>query len=418
MDIKREAATKPIWRKYWYILPIIVLLLLIWSLRDVFSDASYFVEREKLVTATVEQGKFQVNVRASGLLKPAEFRWVASQVAGRVEQVLVKPGAKVEKGQLLVQLFNPELLRERDKVQWELAANKAENHAALVSMESQLVDLENVVIAAEYDYQAAKLKLDAETELIAQGNATVSQLDYKRSQLAVDQQLQFWKAQQQKTKKMKDKLAATETAQNARISLIENNLQRMQQQVEALAIRAQQSGVVQQVSLELGERAQVGDSVALIADQQKLFAELQVPEVRIQDISLGQLVVIDTRNSEIIGKVSRIDPAVTAGMVQVDVQLADKLPADARPELTIDALIEISNIEQTLFVKRPMFAPRHSTTGIYKLVKQGNFASKIPVKLGQSSVNKIQIESGLQVGDEIIISDTSDWQEHQTVMVN
>lgn len=418
MDIKREVVHKPILLKYWYLFPIIAVLWLVWSYRDVFSDASYFVEREKLVTAKVEQGTFQVNVRASGLLKPAEIRWVASQVAGRVEQVLVKPGAQVEQGQLLVQLSNPELLREREKVQWELAANKADNHAALVSMESQLLDLENVVIAAEYDYQAAKLKLDAETQLIAQGNATVSQLDYKRSQLAVDQQLQFWQAQQQKTKKMKAKLAATQTAQQARINLIENNLQRMQEQVDALAIRAQQTGVVQQVSLELGERAQVGDSVALIADQQKLFAELQVPEVRIQDIVLGQLVVIDTRNSEIIGKVSRIDPAVTGGMVQVDVQLTDELPVDARPELTVDALIEISNIEQTLYVKRPMFAPRNTTTGLYKLVEQGGFARKTLVKLGQSSVNKIQIESGLQVGDEIIISDTSDWQDHQTIMIN
>lgn len=285
-------------------------------------------------------------------------------------------------------------------------------------MESQLVDLENLVLAAEYDYQSAKLKLDAETQLVKQGNATVSQLDYQKSQLAVKQQLQFWRGQQKKLEQMQSKLAATKTAQQARIGLLENNYQRIQEQVDLLNVRALQTGVVQQVSLELGEQASIGASVALIADQRKLFAELQVPEVRIQDIVLGQKVTLDTRNNEIAGEISRIDPAVVAGMVKVDVKLANNLPSDARPELTVDALIEISHIEETLYVKRPMFAPKHSTAGLYKIDEQGSLAKRTSVKLGQSSVNQIQVKSGLNQGDEIIISDTSNWQDHDTILIN
>lgn len=418
MDIKRQAKPKTTWRKWLIVLPFMAIVVAVYSFKDYLGEASYFIDRDKLVTAKVELGSFQVNVRATGLLKPAEIRWVASQVSGRVEQVLVKPGAYVTRGQLLVELSNPELLRELDKVKWELAASKADNHAAYVSMESQLVDLENLVLAAEYDYQSAKLKLDAEKQLVAQGNATVSQLDYQKSQLAVKQQLQFWRGQEKKLKQMNSKLAATKTAQQARVGLIENNYQRIQAQVAMLQVRALQDGVVQQVSLALGEQARVGASVALIADQQKLFAELQVPEVRIQDIVIGQQVTLDTRNNEIVGEVSRIDPAVVGGMVKVDVKLSDALPSDARPELTVDALIEISRIEETLYVKRPMFAPKFSTTGLYKLIEQGSLAQKTPVQLGQSSVNQIQIKSGLSRGDEIIISDTSHWQDHETILIN
>jgi multidrug resistance efflux pump len=418
MDIQRKADPKPLWKKYGVILAVLILLIGTYSLRNVLGNASYFIERSAVVTAKVEQGDFRVNVRATGVLKPLNIRWVSSQVSGRAEQVFVKAGAEVNEGDVLVQLSNPELHRNLEKARWELEAKKAESHVAFVMLESQMVDLENSVLSAKYSYQSAKLKLDAETELLAQGNATVSALEYQRSQLTVKQQMQFWHAQQQKTEKMKANMAATKIAQQARIGLVENNYQRVKEQVAALQVRSSTSGVVQQVSLELGERAQVGDSVALVADQKTLFAELQVQEVRVRDIALGQLVTIDTRTSEIIGEVTRIDPAVKSGMVLVDVKLISDLPAEARPELTIDGLIAISHIENALYVKRPVYAPRYTKVALYKLSQDQQFASKFSVGLGQSSVNKIQIVEGLMLGDEIIISDTSNWQEHQEIKIN
>jgi hypothetical protein len=129
-------------------------------------------------------------------------------------------------------------------------------------------------------------------------------------------------------------------------------------------------------------------------------------------------VTIDTRTSEIIGEVTRIDPAVKSGMVLVDVKLVSDLPTEARPELTVDGLIAISNIENALYVKRPVYAPRYTKVALYKLSQDQQFASKNSVGLGQSSVNKIQIVEGLMLGDEIIISDTSNWQEHQEIKIN
>lgn len=418
MDTVRAVKAKPLWRKYWYVLPVVATVFIGYSFGNFMGGASYIVEKETLVTAKVERGKFKVNVRATGALKPLNIRWMSSQVSGKVEQVHVKPGAYVNKGDILIQLSNPELHRELEKARWELQANKAESHASYVGLESQLVDLENTVVAADFNYQTAKLKLDAETELMEQGNATVSALDYQKSQLAVKQQKQYWLAQQEKVIKMKANMQATKLAQQARTGLVDNNYQRMLDQVDALQVKASTSGVVQQVSLELGERAHVGDSVALVADQGSLFAELQVQEVRARDVVVGQKVIVDTRTSEVIGEVKRIDPAVIAGMVQIDVHFTEKLPSEARPELTVDGLIEVTSIDNALYVKRPMFAPKNTKVDLFKLTENQQFALKSPVNLGQSSVNKIQIVSGLSIGDEIIISDTSDWQEHQQIMIN
>jgi len=418
MDTIRTKAKTPIWRKYWYVIAGIVLLGATYFFKSMVGNASFIVEKNMLVTAIVKQGSFKVNVRASGVLKPEDIRWVSSQVSGRVEQAFVKAGAIVSKGQILMQLSNPELHRELEQARWEFEAKKAENHAAFVALESQLLDLKNSVVEADYSYQGSKLKLDAETVLFEQKNGTVSALDYQRSKLEVKQKMQSWQSQKQKVVKMEANLLATQTAQQARLGLVENNYLRIKDQVASLAVKATTDGVVQQVSLVLGEQAQVGGSVALIADQKSLFAELQVQEIKVSDIVLGQTVMVDTRTSKITGEVIRIDPAVNAGMVQVDVKLTSALPNEARPDLTVDGLIEISNIDNALYVKRPVFAPKHSKTGLFRLTKDEQFAQKQTVALGQSSVNQIQILSGLIVGDEVIISDTSDWQEHQEIMIN
>lgn len=418
MDTIRAKAKTPIWRKYWYLFSVVILISVTYFFKGVVGSASFIVNKSELVTATVKQGTFRVNVRASGVLKPADIRWISSQVSGRVEQAFVKAGATVSKGQVLMQLSNPELHRELEKARWEFEAKKAENHASFVTLESQLVDLQNSVVAADYSYQGSKLKLDAEAQLFKQHNGTVSALDYQRSQLEVKQKMQQWQSNIQKVTKMKANLLATKTAQQARLGLVENNYLRVKDQVASLAVKATTDGVVQQVSLALGEQVQVGGSVALIADPKSLFAELQVQEIKVGDIALGQTVVVDTRTSEIFGEVIRIDPAVNSGMVQVDVKLISALPKEARPDLTVDGLIEISNIDNAIYVKRPVFAPKHSEAGLYRLTKDEQFAQKQVVALGQSSVNQIQILSGLTVGDEVIISDTSDWQEHKEIMIN
>ncbi|NQZ81523.1 MAG: HlyD family efflux transporter periplasmic adaptor subunit [Colwellia sp.] len=418
MDTIRAREKTPIWRKYWYLAVGVVLIFSTYFFKSMVGSASFIVVKDELVIATVKQGNFRVNVRASGVLKPENIRWVSSQVSGRVEQAFVKAGAIVSKGQILMQLSNPELHRELEQARWEFKAKKAENHAAFVALESQLLDLKNSVVEADYSYQGSKLKLDAETQLFEQKNGTVSALDYQRSKLEVKQKIQYWQSQKQKVVKMDANLLATKTAQQARLGLVENNYLRIKDQVASLAIKATTDGVVQQVSLVLGEQTQVGGSVALIADQKSLFAELQVQEIKISDIVLGQTVVVDTRTSKITGEVIRIDPAVNAGMVQVDVKLTSALPNEARPDLTVDGLIEISNIDNALYVKRPVFAPKHSKAGLFRLTKDQQFAQKQTVALGQSSVNQIQILSGLSVGDEVIISDTSDWQEHQEIMIN
>jgi len=418
MDLQREQISKPMWRKYWLVFPAILLLIATFTFKHWFGNASYVVAHNELITATVKQGDFRVNIRANGVLKPLNIRWVSSQVAGRVEQILVKAGSAVKKGDVLVILSDPNLHRELAKAQWQVKATQAENNAALVALEAQMVDLNNAVEAANINYQVVKLKLDAQTLLLKQGNATVSAIEYQKSQLSVKQELQQWHALQQKAKKMQQNVEATAQAQQARLALVDNAYQGMRAQVDALEVKASTSGVVQAMPVILGQRAQVGDSVALIADQKLLYAQLDVEEMKVGNIRLGQAVLLDTRNNIINGEISRIDPSVNNGMVQVDVKIVSALPDEARPDLALDGLIEVNHIKNALYVKRPAFAPKNTMANLFKLSDDQHFAIKQNVQLGASSVTQIQIIKGLKLGDEIILSDTSKWQEHNKIMLN
>ena len=157
--------------------------------------------------------------------------------------------------------------------------------------------------------------------------------------------------------------------------------------------------------------------MAKVAEPGRLKAELQIPETLVKDVMLGHLASIDTRNGVIPGQVVRIDPASVNGTVKVDVQLNGEYPKGARPDLSVDGTIDIERIPSILYVGRPAFGHADSTVGIFKLMPNGE-AARVPVKLGRSSVNTIEIVDGLREGDQVVLSDMSAWDSYDRVRLN
>ncbi len=418
MDIQRAIKTKPIWKTYWYIFPILALVTLSIAAKAFLADTSYIVSESDIQLAQVQQGEFVVEVSAIGQLKPESTQWIAASVAGRVEKLFVKPGTPVTAGQVLVQLSNPELHRSLQKAHWELQATEAEMKANIMQLESQLVDIENSVDEAEFNYQSTKLKLDAESELLKSGKGSISKIDYRRTSLSVEQQKQRWLAQKRRAKNMKLNIAASKQAQQARLALVRSNYLSNQLQVENLTVRAQHQGTIQTISLQLGQQVNIGESIATLANHARLIAELQVQELKVQEILVGQPVIIDTRSNELEGVVSRVDPRVNQGMVQVDVELQSALPAEARPDLNIEGRIIVKRIENTLFVRRPAFAPKNTLVDIFSLSADKQFLARKKVSFGESSVSQIQIISGLKAGEQIVTSDISKIIQHNRILIN
>ena len=136
-----------------------------------------------------------------------------------------------------------------------------------------------------------------------------------------------------------------------------------------------------------------------------------------KDVALGQVASIDTRNGVIPGHVSRIDPAAVNGTVDVDVKLEGK--ADGmRPDLSVDGTITIERLADVVFVGRPVIGQPDAKITLFKLDKDEKEAQRVPVKLGRSSVNTIEVKDGLNVGDQVILSDMSAQDAYNRIRLN
>jgi HlyD family secretion protein len=199
---------------------------------------------------------------------------------------------------------------------------------------------------------------------------------------------------------------------------VRNIYARRLEQLASLQVKAGIGGVLQQVPVEEGQRVALGANIARVARPDELMAELRIPETQARDVVVGQRVEVDTRNGVVEGRVARIDPAVQAGTVQVDVELDGELPRGARPDLSVDGTIEIERLQDVVFTGRPAYGQPNTTVGLFKLAEDGAAAVRVPVQLGRSSVNAVEIIQGLEPGDQVILSDTSAWDEYDRIRLN
>ena len=417
MDIVRETkkGNNVIKKTLWVVVISALLVLSYWTINKRY--AQFSVSRDSLIVASVQQGDFIIRVRGSGRLLSANERWVAAQVAGRVEKVNVKPGARVKKGDILLHLENPKLVQYVEELQWKLQALTAQHKADLVALESKVLDQLLLISAARMSYESATLKLEAETKLINKGNNTISRIDYQRSKLEVTQLVKSWKNEQRRLKQMKENRNAQQNANKANRLLLANTLKRAQQDVSDLVVKATLDSTVQQMPVKLGQRINIGTNLSLLSKQNELYAQLEVAESDVRQVMLGQAVNINTRNNKLVGTVSRIAPSVEKGIVLVDVELAGELSADARPDLSIEASITITKIDNTLFIRRPVFVQPNNINNVFKLSEDGQLATRISVEFGQASLSEIALQAGLKFGEKVIISDSAQWSHYKTINI-
>ncbi|OUR76028.1 hypothetical protein A9Q75_16810 [Colwellia psychrerythraea] len=418
MDIsvtnKKQNRLKSLWP--FALLIVVIALALNYSFS--LAQADFFVDDETMVYAKVKQGNFYVSVRGTGTLVADNIQWLAASVDGHVERVVVKPGKVVKKGELIIALSNPQLQQLLEETEWELEANIAESKASEVEQKSAILFQKAQMLDAKMNFESSKLKLDAQKELFDKKSGAVSRIDYEKTTLETAQLNQRWQIQDKIWQTMIENLVAQNNARQSRLNKMRKTLERAEQQVKNLMVYATLDSVVQEVAVEPGQRITMGSSLAKLAQQGSLIAELQVAELLISEVRIGQQVIVDTRNSKVSGVVSRIEPTVVNGSVQVDVDFTQALPSDARPDLSVEGEIKITDIANALYVSRPIFAQSNSTSTLYKLDDDGDFAQRTQVKLGKGAINEIQIIEGLALGDKVVISDTSSWQNFEKIRIN
>jgi HlyD family secretion protein len=368
------------------------------------------VQRQSVWIDTVKRGDLLREVRGPGQLVPKEIRWLSVDTTARVDQIVIRPGATVEPDTLILKLSNAEIDDQVLGAKAAVEAAKADLEAKRIGLESQVLDQRAQIAAVQADQEGARLQAEAEAELNRKG--IVSSLQYRQTQLRADQLVVRFDIEQQRLAMLKRNLNAQLAAERSRLDQLQNTLVLRQRQADALAVRAGMHGILQVIAVEEGQQVTPGTNLARVAQPDVLRAELRVPETQAKDVKVQQSVRVDTRNGIVPGVVVRIDPAVQNGTVQVDVDLTGPLPPGARPDLSVDGTIEIEKLDNVLFVGRPAFGQAESRTTLFRLDSDNETARRVPVELGRASVSLIEITRGLEPGDQVILSDTSSYDQH------
>jgi HlyD family secretion protein len=354
------------------------------------------VDRAEVWSDVVKRGEMLRQVRGNGTLVPQEIHWIPATTPGRIEHIRVLPGAEVKAETILVELSNPEVEQAALDSEWQLKAAEAQFNKLKVQLESDR--LSAVAQQAQLKSECMVAKVDAEADTKLEAEQLVDRLTALRSRTKAEQ------------------LVSRCELEEKRLTILDQNHQ------AELTVRAGIDGVLQRLGehdqLQVGQQLAAGANIARVADPAKLKAEIRVVETQAKDIAHGQKAVIDTRNGTVTGRVIRIDPAVQNGTVTVDVALEGSLPKGARPDLTVEGVIELELLPNVLYVGRPVQGQSESTVGLFKLNPDGHEATRVPVKLGRSSVSTIEILEGLREGDRVILSDMSQWDAHNRVRLN
>jgi HlyD family secretion protein len=367
------------------------------------------VERATVVIDTVKRGEMVREVRGLGTLVPEDIRWIPALTEARVERRVLLPGTIVKPDSVILELTNPEVLTLAQDANSQARAAEARYTELKVRLQSQLLDQKAAAARVAAESRQARLQADADTELAK--NGLIAGLTLKLSQSAADELEHRESIEQQRLAIAGEAIAAQLSVQQAEVDL-------RRSQVEALQVRAGIDGVLQVVPVEVGQRVSPGTNLARVARPDKLKAEIRIPETQARDVVPGQKATVDTRNGVVAGRVIRVDPAVQNGTVTVDIALVGELPKGARPDLTVDGTIELERLLDTLHVGRPAMGQPQSTVGLFRIVKGTSEALRVRVVLGQASVSTIQIKEGLEVGDEVILSDTSAWDSADRIRLN
>lgn len=370
------------------------------------------VDRATIWTDTVRRGEMVRQVRGPGTLVPEQIRWVSAVSAGRVEQILVQPGTEVLDTTTLMILSNPDVHIQALDAQRQVASAEAQLITLQASLENQRLTQEAQVATVRSQYREAMRQVTVSEELSEKG--LIAKNDLQRARDNAEELEARLRIEEQRLEFLKQSNEAQVQAQREQIARLQSVAEFNRRMVDALQVRAGAKGVLTERSLEVGQWANPGATLARVVQPGKLKAQLRIPETQAKDIALGQTAAIDTRNGIIPGRVIRMDPAVQNGSVTVDVALEGELPRSARPDLSVDGTVEIERLSNVLHVGRPVYGQAESTVGIFKLISGGE-AVRVNVRLGRASVNTIEVTSGLQEGDIVILSDMSAWDAYDRV---
>jgi HlyD family secretion protein len=373
------------------------------------------VDGSTLWVDTVQRGDMARQVRGPGTLVAENIRWISAVTQGRVESKLVEPGTPVTAGTVLMTLSNPDVERQALEAQRQLTAAQAELTTLRNDLQNQLLTQQGTLAQVQAQYNQARRQAES-AEALSRENMVSAQELAKARDDATDLQTRLG-VERQRLEFQRRSMQQQIAAQESQVSMLRRLAEFNQGQIGSMQVRSPTAGVLQEIPAELGQWVNSGATLAKVVQPGQLKAVLRIAETQARDLAVGQVASIDTRNGVVPGRVTRIDPAAVNGTVTVDVALQGPLPRGARPDMSVDGIVDIERLGNVLHMSRPAYGQAESTVGMFRFLPGGREAERVSVRLGRSSANDIEVLGGLKPGDAVILSDMSRYESVDRVRI-
>ncbi len=411
MDIIRD--TKPQKKKkkiIWTSVILGTLAIMTVGIRSLPSAAPS-VEAATVWRDTVEQGTMIRQVRGPGTLVPEQMRWITAVTAGRIEQILSLPGTEVAEQDLIMRMSNPDVDMQLLQAQQQLSQAAANLAQLRTNLQTQELQQRGNVATVRTQFLDAKRVYETNQRLFDENPDLVARAELERSKESMEELETRFQIEEDRLAVMAGTSQAQLDAQEEQIRRLEELVAFNRDRLGSMQVRVPVAGVLAPLDIPLqeGQWVQSGQQLSRVVVPGRLRAEIRIPQTQAQDVAVGQQALIDTRTDTIQGQVVRIDPAVRNGTVTIDVALPPDLPPSARTDLSVDGNVIIDRLDDVVYVGRPTFGQANAQVSIFRVTPDGEYAERITIRLGASSVNEIEVKEGLQPGDVVILSDMSQW---------
>ena len=361
---------------------------------------------------TVEHGTMVRQVRGPGTLVPEQMRWITAVTAGRIEQIRLLPGTPVAEGDLLMVMSNPDVDMQLLTAQQQLSQAVAGLAQLRTGLRTQELTQRGAILTVRTQFLDADRNYRTNQRLFDENPDLVARADLDRTKDLVEELESRLQIEEERLEVMELTAGEQLSAQEEQIDRLGDLVRFNRERLQSMRVTVDVGGMLAPILIPLqeGQWVQSGQNLSrVLPSEAGLKAEIRITQTQAQDIVIGQVALIDTRTDTIMGTVSRIDPAVRNGTVTIDVSLPKELPPSARTDLSVDGNVVIQRLDDVTYVGRPTFGQANQQVSIFKLTEDGNFADRITIRLGASSVNDMQVLEGLTEGDVVILSDMSRW---------
>lgn len=402
MDIKLEK--KPWYIRYRYYLAgaFLVCCGLIYVIVLASGPRRLRINAEHIQIEEVKQADFMEYVDVEGIVHPILTIIVNTREAGNVDQIIGEEGSLLKKGDTILTLTNPNLMREIEDQQDEWEKQRISYQEKALEMEQKSLTLKQQTLEAEYELNKIRKSFSLEKEEYAMGIRSKAQLE-----VSEDEYRYKTESTRLKLKSLQSDSSMTvirkELLQNDR-DREEKKLIRSRQRIEDLVVRSPIDGQLSFVKVTPGQQVAAGENIAevKVMDQFKIHTSLS--EYYIDRVTTGLPAAITYQGKRYPLKISKVIPEVKDRLFEVDLVFTGEMPENVRLGKSFRVQIELGQPEQALVVPRGNFYQQTGGQWIYKVNADKTHAVKVPVTIGRQNPRQYEITEGLQPGDLVIVS--------------